>query len=81
MGDLLGSLGSLFGAESPIMKMLGGEGMKNLIAGGTGLYQASQTGDMLDFQKGLATNAEARTQTQFDNSQKDREFMQGLDFA
>jgi len=73
MENLLGSLMKLFGNNSDFMKMLGSEGFKNLIAGGTALYQGSQMGDMLDFQKSLATKADQRTEALFQNDlEKDR---------
>ena len=75
---------SLFGAEA--MKgglggILGSESMGNLIKGGTSLYNANQMGDSLDFQKDLATNAEARTDLLFDQDQETRERRQNLKFT
>ena len=80
-GGLMSALSSLFGADSGLMKILGSEGMKNLIAGGSALYSASQTGDMLDFQKGLATKADARTDKLFQQDQEDRDALNDLEFG
>ena len=81
-----GLLSALFGksfdfGKEGIMGMLGSEEMKNLISGGMGLYQANQTGDMLDFQKNMATKADARTQTLFDQDQDEQEALNNLNFG
>jgi hypothetical protein len=55
----------LLGPDSPLMSIMGSEGMKNLISGGMGLANGLQMGDMLDFQKNLAMNAEERTEETF----------------
>ncbi len=69
-----------FGKEG-LMGMLGGEGFKNLLSGGTGLYKAGQAGDMLDFQKGLATKAETRTDKLFQQDQDEQEALNNLNFG
>ena len=77
-------LQSLFGEgfkDMGIMDMLGSEGMKNIITGGTALMNGMQTGDMLDFQKGLATKADARTDKLFAQDQEDKEALNNLDFG
>ena len=63
---IMSSLTSLFGPDSPLMNILGSEGMKNLITGGLGLKNGLEMGDMLDFQKNLAVKADARTEQIFD---------------
>ena len=65
-GGIMSSLSSLFGPDSQLMKILGSEGMANLITGGSALMEGLQTGDMLDFQKNLATKADARTEGLYD---------------
>ncbi len=78
---LLDSMAQLFGPDSEFMKMIGSEGMKNLIAGGTGLMQGMQVNDMLDFQKGLATDAAAKTDVLFQQDQEDRQKNKDLNFS
>ena len=87
-GNALGSAASsgsslmdLFGPNSDLMSMLGSEGMKNLISGGTALWQGMETKDMLDFQKGLAQNAQAKTDTLFQQDQEDRQRRKDLNFS
>ena len=63
------------------MGALGSEGFANLIKGGTSLYNGMQMGDMLDFQKNLATKADQRTDTLFQQDQEDRKAMNDLEFA
>ncbi len=81
--DIGSLLGSLFGEGSMkgIGDFLGGDIFKNLMSGGTALYGANQMGDMMDFQKDMAVNADNRTQTLFENDQEDREFNKNLDFS
>jgi len=76
MTDLLGE-----GGMSKMMEFMGGDVMKNMIAGGTALSNSMQTGDLMDFQKGLATNADNRTQTMFDQDQETAERRRNLDFT
>ena len=64
-----------------LMSFLGSEAFSNLIAGGAAAFQANATGDMLDFQKGLANKSEKRTETLFNQDQQDRDAMNDLDFA
>ncbi len=69
-----------FGQEG-IMGMLGSEGFSSLLKGGADLMTGLQTGDMLDFQKDLASKADARTDTLFNQDQEDREYRQNLNFG
>ncbi len=83
MDTLVSSLfgeGFDFGKEG-IMGMLGSEGFKNLLAGGKSLYDANQTGNMLDFQKGLATKADARTEKLFQRDEQEQEALNNLNFG
>ena len=73
-------LGENFGKDG-LMGILGSEGFANLIKGGTSLYNGMQMGDMLDFQKGLATKADQRTDTLFQQDQEDRDALKNLDFG
>jgi len=81
-----GLLKSLFGesfkmGSDGIMGMLGNEGVSNLIKGiGTGMNMF-QTGDMMDFQKGLANKADARTQGLYDRDQREQDALNNLDFT
>ena len=56
--------------EKGIMGMLGSEGFSNLLSGGSSLMQGLQTGDLLDFQKDLATKADARSAALFKEDSK-----------
>jgi len=69
---ILEALTSLFGKNSSLMEMLGSEGMKNLISGGTALMNGLQAGDMLDFQKNLAKKQDARTDALFNDTMDSR---------
>jgi hypothetical protein len=80
-GGMMDSIMKLMGPDSSLMKMLGSEGMANLIKGGTSLFNGMQMGDMLDFQKNLATKADQRTDTLFQQDQKDRQALNDLEFA
>lgn len=80
-GGALKSLMDLFGKNSNLMDILGSEGFSNMIQGVTAFHQGNKMGDMMDFQKGLATNAEDRTDTLFKQDQEDRERNKNLDFA
>lgn len=72
-------LSKLLGSD--FMKMLGSEGFGNLIKGVGAGANILQTGDMMDFQKGLANKSEMRTDTMFQQDQEDRERNKNLDFS
>ncbi len=78
-GDLAGSFGK-DGMMSGLMDMLGSEGMSNLMKGGTALYGGMQAGDMMDFNKSMATKADARQDTLMGNLEEDRARDKNLDF-
>jgi len=67
----------LFGPDSPLMSILGSEGMKNIITGGLGLKNGLEMGDMLDFQKNLAVKADTRTQQMFDRDMEKDDLRRG----
>ena len=76
----------LFGADfklgtDGIMGMLGNEGMSNLLEGITKYKSGQDMSDMLDLQKGFATNAEARTQTLFEDDQERNDRNKSLKFS
>ena len=81
-----GLLKALFGESfkmgtDGIMGALGNEGVANLIKGiGTGvnMYQNNKA---MDFQEGLATKAESRTQKMFDNNERESARLRNLDFT
>jgi len=81
-----GLMSTLFGktfdfGKDGIMGMLGNEGMANLIKGiGTGV-NAFQTNDLMNFQKGLATKADDRTQSLFDRDNREQDALNNLDFT
>ena len=65
---IMSSISKLFGPDSAIMKILGSEGMSNLITGGSALWEGLKTGEMMDFQMDQATKAGERTQGMYDES-------------
>ena len=79
MSSLFGQ-GSSFGADG-LMGILGSEGFANLLKGGASLMSGMQMGDMLDFQKDLASKADARTNILFNQDQQDRDAAKNLDFG
>ena len=86
MGELFGSIGKLLGiagqngAPAGLSDILGSDVFKNLFAGGMALNNSMQTNDLMDFQKKLATNADTRAQTLFNQDQEDRDSLKRLDF-
>jgi len=64
-----------------LMGILGNEGFGNLLDGGMKLYNGMQMGDMLDFQKGMAKNADRRTESLFQQDKREQEALNNLNFA
>jgi len=73
------------GANGGFMDFLGSDLAKNALAGGLAFNQNHELGDMMDFNKTMATRADARTQSIFDtemqNNKEDRDIIKGIDFG
>jgi len=80
IGKLLTDLVGKMGFKN-VGDLLGSDMMKNIVSGGMALNNSMQMGDMMDFQKDLATNADNRTQTLFDQDQETAERRRNLDFT
>ena len=80
MKAIFGSGGLDFGKQG-IMGTLGSEGFSNLLKGGMSIYNGMQMGDMLDFQKGMAKNADRRTESLFQQDKREQEALNNLNFA
>ena len=78
-GEGIKGVTGILGSQG-FMDLLGSEGFKNLLEGGSGLMQANMLGDSLDFQKDLATKADARTGEVFNREmEKDDNRMEAFD--
>lgn len=87
MNELFGSLGKLLGitgangGPAGFADILGSDVFKNLLGGGLAVKGIMDTNEMMDFNKDLATKADARTQTLFQQDQEDRNALKSLDFG
>jgi len=83
MNELLQALfGKNFNiGQNGILGALGSEGFSNLLQGGMSLYNGMQMGDMLDFQKNLANDAQIKSNLLFDQDQEDRQRRKDLNFS
>ena len=84
MEELVASFGkgaSSGGMMGSLMELLGGDAFKNLLSGGTSMFNAFQQNDALNFQKDLAKKADARTDILFGQDQEDRNAINNLEFA
>ncbi len=73
------------GAGGGIMDFLGSDLAKNALSGGLAWNQSNQMGDMMDFNKTMATNADNRNQSAFDydmaRTKKHDENVDSIDFG
>ena len=70
-------LSSLFGKGS----FLGSDAFKNMAGLGTNVWQGMQMGDMMDYQKNMATQSMNMQQQAFDMNKEDRQKAEDLDWT
>ncbi len=76
MTDFLGKMGF-----DNIGDLLGSDMFKNMVQGGSALWQAGNAKDALNFQKGAYNDARADQNILMDDYQEDRDRNKNLDFA
>ena len=69
------------GLFDSLFNLLGQDGFKNLLSGGTSLFNAFQQSNALNFQKDWAKKADARTDILFGQDQEDRLALNNLNFG
>jgi len=80
LGELISGFMSDMGFKD-IGSFLGSDMMKNLVGGGSALWQAGNAKDALNFQKGAYKDARADQNMMMEDYQEDRDFRKNLDFT